>query len=47
MTNRIAIVLALALIAALAIDISQYGSEHIIYLSKKLLELIEWMAFWR
>ncbi len=47
MTNRIAIWLGLLLIAALAVDTWIYGSEHLIYLARKLSELIEWIAFWR
>ena len=47
MTNRIAIVLGLILIAALVVDMLLYGNEHLIFLGKKLLELIEWIAFWR
>ena len=46
-TNRIAIVLGLILIAALVVDMLLYGNEHLIFLGKKLLELIEWIAFWR
>ncbi len=47
MTNRIAFVLALFLIAALVTDIFYFGTEHVIFLGKKLFELIEWIAFWR
>lgn len=47
MTNRIAIFLGLFLIAALVIDVMWFGNEHLIYLGKKLFELIEWIAFWR
>lgn len=47
MTNRIALVLALMIIAALAIDIFVYGSAHMIFLGKKFLEFLEWIAFWR
>ena len=47
MTNRIALFLALLLIAAGVVDVMYYGTEHMLYLGKKLFELIEWMAFWR
>ena len=47
MTNRIALFLAGFLIAAITLDVVVYGSDHIIFLSKKLTELLEWMAFWR
>lgn len=47
MTNSIAFVLGLLIVGALAVDVWMYGSEHLIFLSKKLFDLIEWMAFWR
>lgn len=47
MTNRIALILGLLLLTAIAIDLFIYGSEHLIFLGKKLFELTEWMAFWR
>jgi hypothetical protein len=46
-TNRIAIFLGLFLIAIIVADIMIYGDEHVIFLAKKLFELIEWIAFWR
>ncbi len=46
-TNRIAIFLGLFLIAAIVADIMLYGDEHVIFLGKKMFELIEWIAFWR
>ncbi len=47
MTNRLASLLALLLLAAILLDVWLYGSEHLVFLGKKFLELIEWMAFWR
>ncbi|MGJ8628290.1 MAG: hypothetical protein ACSHXB_15120 [Sulfitobacter sp.] len=47
MTNRIAIFLGLFIIAALVADMMIFGSEHLIFLGKKMFELIEWIAFWR
>lgn len=47
MTNSIAIGLGALIIGALAIDTWLYGAEHLIFLAKKLLEFIEWLAFWR
>ncbi|MEP3688772.1 MAG: hypothetical protein ABJN05_16945 [Sulfitobacter dubius] len=47
MTNSIAIVLALVIAGAMLVDIYSYGAEHMIYLGKKLFDLIEWIAFWR
>ncbi len=47
MTNRIALVLGLLILIALAVDIALVGTEHLVFLAKKFLELIEWVAFWR
>lgn len=47
MTNRIALFLAIMLIGAMTADVMWYGTQHMIFLSKKMMELMEWMAFWR
>jgi len=47
MTNPIAVMLGLLIVGALALDGFIYGSEHVIFLGKKMTELLEWMAFWR
>ena len=47
MTNRIALVLGLMIAIALVVDVVLFGSEHMIFLGKKLMALIEWIAFWR
>jgi hypothetical protein len=47
MTNSLALVLGLFILGAIALDMYLYGTEHLIFLGKKLDELIEWMAFWR
>jgi len=47
MTNKIAIWLGLLLTIAVLIDVSLWGSEHLIFLGKKFFELLDWVAFWR
>ncbi|MEM6340159.1 MAG: hypothetical protein AAF729_03345 [Pseudomonadota bacterium] len=47
MTNRLALTLAILLLGSLVLDLWLYGSEHMIFLGKKLFELIDWLAFWR
>ena len=47
MTNKIALGLGLTLLVLVAIDLLVYGSQNLIFLGKKLYELIEWLAFWR
>ena len=47
MTNGIAVVLGLLILGFLTADVLIYGSEHLIFLGKKMFDLIEWVAFWR
>jgi hypothetical protein len=47
MTTRIALALGIFIIAAIAIDLTLFGPIHLIFLGKRLFELIDWIAFWR
>ena len=47
MTNRIALVLAMMLAAAISLGWAVSGPDIFVFLAKKLVELIEWLAFWR
>lgn len=47
MTNQLAVILGGTIIAALIADIALFGDEHLLFLGKKLFDLIEWLAFWR
>ena len=47
MTNRIACVLAVIICATIAGDVMLYDADHLVFLAKKLAELIEWLKFWR
>ncbi|MCA0960766.1 hypothetical protein [Salipiger bermudensis] len=47
MTNRIAIWIALLILAALAADSLIWGSQHLVFLGRKFFALLDWMAFWR
>ncbi|MEM7317815.1 MAG: hypothetical protein AAF408_19700, partial [Pseudomonadota bacterium] len=47
MTNQIAIWLGIFILGAVMLDYSFYGTEHLLFLSKKLLEFLDWLAFWR
>lgn len=47
MTNPIALVMAVLILGAIAVDVTIYGTEHLLFLGKKLADLIEWLAFWR
>ncbi len=47
MTDRIALGLGLLILVAVGIDLFAFGTEHMIFLGKRIYELIEWLAFWR
>ncbi len=47
MTNRIAFALGGVLLGLIVVDLLLFGSEHLVFLGKKMFELIDWMAFWR
>ena len=47
MTNRLAIILGLIIVAAITWDAVQTGGANLVFLGKKMAELIEWLAFWR
>lgn len=47
MTNKLALVLGLMIAAAIVIDVSLNGTGHLVFLGKKLFQLLEWLAFWR
>lgn len=47
MTNRIAIWLALFIVAVFAADLLFLGVDLHIVLGRLLLRVLEWLAFWR
>ncbi|MEM6728436.1 MAG: hypothetical protein AAF618_08045 [Pseudomonadota bacterium] len=47
MTTRLALVFAALIAGALTADAMVYESANAIFLAKKLIELFEWLAFWR
>lgn len=47
MNTPISLVLGFIVIGGLGVDMLIYGNEHLIFLSKKFLDLLEWVAFWR
>lgn len=46
MTNRIALVLALVVVAVFAVDAFAFEGALPVFLGRKGLEFIDWMAFW-
>lgn len=47
MTNKIAAALFLSIVAAIAFDVLAYDSEHLLFLARKFVRFIDWLAFWR
>ncbi|MBI6628991.1 hypothetical protein [Pontibaca salina] len=47
MTNPIALVLGFLITALAATDLILFGSQHMVFLGKRIFDLIEWLAFWR
>lgn len=47
MTNRIAIVLVLLILGAVTYDVLRNDLTSLLFLARKLIDLIEYLAFWR
>ncbi|MBO9413260.1 MULTISPECIES: hypothetical protein [unclassified Ruegeria] len=47
MTNQLAIWLGLVILGILIADVAIYGTEHLLFLGKKLYDFLDWIAFWR
>lgn len=47
MTNKLAILFGLAIVLALALDYYYWEWGSTIFLGRKLIDLIEYLAFWR
>lgn len=47
MTNRIAIVLGCVILVGLGVDMLRNDGAGLIFLGRKLIVFIEWIAFWR
>ncbi|WP_323765548.1 hypothetical protein [Marinovum sp.] len=47
MTNRIALYLGLAILIAIGASYAMSGTQNFLFLAKKFLVLLDWVAFWR
>ena len=47
MTNQIALGLGALILLGLGADYMFFGMENSLFLARKLVDMIEWMAFWR
>jgi len=46
-SDRVAFYVGVAIVAALFLDLVFTGGDWIYFLSRKFMDLIEWIAFWR
>ena len=47
MTNQIALVLGLLILAALGFDNFWLDGSNTLFLARKFVDMLEWIAFWR
>jgi hypothetical protein len=47
MTNTIAVYLGLAILAAIGLDLLANDGAAVLFLARKFVVLVEWVAFWR
>lgn len=47
MTNRLAVILGVLIVGSIVMDGLFFGTEHFVFLGRKFMALIEWLAFWR
>ena len=47
MTNQIALWLGALILGAVLLDVLVFGTEHLVFLGKKLYSFLDWLAFWR
>ncbi|MCH2165745.1 MAG: hypothetical protein MK098_14000 [Marinovum sp.] len=47
MSNSFAVWLGITITGLIALDVVVFGYEHVVFLGKKGLDLLEWIAFWR
>jgi hypothetical protein len=46
-TNQLAIILGAVILLLVGLDVVVWDTENLLFLSKKFLELTEWVVFWR
>ena len=46
MTNSLALVLGALILIGIGVDVAIFGSEHMVFLGKKMFWLLDWIAFW-
>lgn len=47
MTDRIALWLGMAFLAAIGIDYALVGTQHLLFLGMRFVDFVDYLAFWR
>lgn len=47
MTNKLAVYLGLVIVVAILVDLIAFDATYSVFLAKKFIELIDYIAFWR
>lgn len=47
MTNQLALMMGAAIVVAVAADLTLYDGDTLLFLSRKFVDLMHWVAFWR
>lgn len=47
MNNRIALILALVIVASIVLDLALNEGEALLFLLRKMVDLVDYAAFWR
>ncbi len=47
MTDKIALYLGIIIFMAITADLFLRGTTDVVFLGKKLADLLDWLAFWR
>jgi hypothetical protein len=46
-TDRIALIIGLVIVGAILADLFANGGEALFFLSRKFVDMVEYLAFWR
>jgi hypothetical protein len=46
-TNSVAVLVGAIILGSIAVDILMFDSENLVFLGRKFLDFVEWLAFWR
>jgi hypothetical protein len=47
LTDRLALIIGGVILAAIALDLVANGGAALLFLLRKFVDMVEWLAFWR